>query len=74
MNPRAARRFVAYYRVSTDQTQGRSGLRLEAQQKAVMDYLNGGAWDVMPSGRQIFAFFCSPHDRRAENSGCGYTA
>ena len=29
---------------------------------------------VMPSGRQIFAFFCSPHDRRAQNSGCGYTA
>ena len=27
---------------------------------------------VMPSGRQIF--FCSPHDRRAQNSGCGYTA
>ena len=24
----------------------------------------------MPSGRQIFAFFCSPHDRRAQNSGC----
>ena len=29
---------------------------------------------VMPSGRQIFAFFCSPHDRRAQNSGCGHTA
>ena len=29
---------------------------------------------VMSSGRQIFAFFCSPHDRRAQNSGCGYTA
>ena len=29
---------------------------------------------VMPSGRQIFAVFCSPHDRRAQNSGCGYTA
>src|SRR6476659_3942306 len=28
---------------------------------------------VMPSGRQIFAFFCSPHDRRAQNSGCDYT-
>src|SRR6202041_1857379 len=26
-----------------------------------------------PSGRQIFAFFCSPHDRRAQNSGCDYT-
>jgi pimeloyl-ACP methyl ester carboxylesterase len=29
---------------------------------------------VTPSGRQIFAFFCSPRDRRAQNSGCGYTA
>jgi len=29
---------------------------------------------VMPSGRQIFAFFRSPHDRRAQNSRCGYTA
>jgi hypothetical protein len=28
---------------------------------------------VMSSGRQIFAFFCSPHDRRAQNSGCDYT-
>lgn len=46
MNARAARRFVAYYRVSTDR-QGRSGLGLEAQQKAVMDYLNGGAWELV---------------------------
>jgi hypothetical protein len=28
---------------------------------------------VMPGGRQIFAIFCSPRDRRAQNSGCGYT-
>ena len=28
---------------------------------------------VMSSGRQIFAFLCSPHDRRAQNSGCDYT-
>jgi DNA invertase Pin-like site-specific DNA recombinase len=46
MNHRAACRFVPYYRVSTDR-QGRSGLGLEAQQKAVMDYLNGGAWELV---------------------------
>jgi DNA invertase Pin-like site-specific DNA recombinase len=39
-------RFVAYYRVSTEQ-QGRSGLGLEAQQAAVRAYLNGGAWTLL---------------------------
>ena len=36
-----ANKFIAYYRVSTDK-QGQSGLGLEAQQKAVADFLNGG--------------------------------
>ena len=38
----AIRRFVAYYRVSTDR-QGKSGLGLEAQQTAVLAFINGNA-------------------------------
>ena len=46
MNPRSSCRFVAYYRVSTDR-QGQSGLGLDAQRKAIADYLNGGAWELV---------------------------
>ena len=45
-------RFVAYYRVSTDK-QGQSGLGLEAQREAVMDYLNGGPWQMVAEHTEV---------------------
>ncbi|MDP2621713.1 MAG: recombinase family protein [Hyphomicrobiales bacterium] len=45
-------KFVAYYRVSTAR-QGRSGLGLEAQRKAVEDYLNGGGWQIVAEFTEV---------------------
>ena len=45
-------RYVAYFRVSTDK-QGRSGLGLEGQRKAVLDFLNGGAWELVAERTEV---------------------
>jgi DNA invertase Pin-like site-specific DNA recombinase len=45
-------KFIAYYRVSTDR-QGKSGLGLDAQRKAVEDYLNGGRWTLVDTFTEI---------------------
>jgi DNA invertase Pin-like site-specific DNA recombinase len=45
-------RFIAYYRVSTEK-QGRSGLGLEAQRKAVEAYLDRGSWKLVAEFTEI---------------------
>jgi Resolvase, N terminal domain len=39
-------KFIGYLRVSTEK-QGQSGLGIEAQRKAIEDYLNGGRWELL---------------------------
>ena len=55
--------FVAYFRVSTDR-QGRSGLGMEAQESAVMAWLNGGRWELV--GRFVEQESGKRHDNRPQ--------
>lgn len=43
---------IAYYRVSTDR-QGRNGLGMEAQQKAVEDYVRRQGWDLTETFTEV---------------------
>lgn len=46
------KRFIAYFRVSTER-QGRSGLGLEAQQRAVADFLRNGDHQLVESFTEV---------------------
>ena len=46
------KQYVAYFRVST-QRQGQSGLGLEAQRKAVVDYINGNGSKVLADYTEV---------------------
>jgi DNA invertase Pin-like site-specific DNA recombinase len=45
-------KFIAYFRVSTER-QGKSGLGLDAQRKSVLDYLDGGRWELVAEFTEI---------------------
>ena len=45
-------RVITYYRVSTEE-QGRSGLGLEAQQKAVQSLCNGRGWEIIAEHTEV---------------------
>jgi DNA invertase Pin-like site-specific DNA recombinase len=45
-------KFVGYIRVSTEK-QGKSGLGIEAQRKAIADYLNAGKWELIAEFMEV---------------------
>jgi DNA invertase Pin-like site-specific DNA recombinase len=45
-------KFIAYFRVSTER-QGRSGLGLDAQRKSVLDFLDGGRWELVAEFTEV---------------------
>jgi hypothetical protein len=67
-------KFVSYLCVSTAR-QGRAGLGLEAQRKAVTDFLNGGNWTLVrefvevESGKRRTALSWRRPSRRAASLG-----
>jgi DNA invertase Pin-like site-specific DNA recombinase len=64
MPPKQAR-FIAYYRVSTDR-QGKSGLGLEAQRASVINYLDGGTWELVEEFVEVESGKHSDRPRLAE--------
>ncbi len=48
----ATRKFIAYFRVSTDR-QGKNGLGVEAQRQAVTDYLGDNGWKLIADFTEV---------------------
>lgn len=57
--------FVSYLRVSTER-QGRSGLGLEAQRRAVADFLNDGSWRHVAELVEMESGACDTRPRLSE--------
>jgi DNA invertase Pin-like site-specific DNA recombinase len=57
-------KFVGYLRVSTEK-KGQSGLGIEAQRKAIEDYLNGGRWELLAEYVEIESGKRSDHPELA---------